>query len=91
MRSSAMLGAVALILALGCGAGSPLIEVFEDGTVTLDGKAVELADLTVLAERPADSPPVRVKIHGDTPVKYVSELQTRLQESGIRKLTVETE
>ena len=78
----------ALILMVGCGSGVPLIELYEDGTLTLDGDRIELVDLAQLAERPADAPAVRLRIRCDTPVTHVWALQTQLQESAVDNVIV---
>lgn len=87
-RLIGLIGVCALVLVAGCGSGAPLIEVFEDGRVVLDGERIELAELSGLADRPADAPAIRLKIHGDTPVRHVWALQTRLQEIGVENVVV---
>lgn len=83
-----LIAACAVVLMTGCGSGAPTIELYEDGTITLDGDRIELADLAQLAERPSDAPAIRLKIHGDTQVRHVWALQKQLQESGVENVVV---
>jgi biopolymer transport protein ExbD len=83
-----LLAVCATIFMIGCGSGAPLIELYEDGTLRLDGDRIELADLSELSERPADAPTIRLRIHGDTPVKHVWAVQSQLQEAGIENVVV---
>jgi biopolymer transport protein ExbD len=85
--------AVAASLAFACRDSSapPLLELAADGSLSLDGRAITLADIPSLSDRATRDRPLWVRIDSDVAVRHVLTLQRELQRNAVEHVVFRLE